>query len=254
MDPNKNDQIETYLKLFSDNPYYQAAIAILIGLILSKLINGLFSRIMIRFAKRTQSKLDDNIILISRPALFYSVLLISLNVAANIVFEEQGEKISHSLLNSCAVIIWSTFFVRLTRVSLRSISVTPTHLPIVSVQTLPLFMNLASLLVIVAAVYFIFSAWHIDMTAWLASAGIVGIAVGFAAKDTLANLFAGVLILADAPYKIGDFIVLESGERGEVTHIGIRSTRILTRDDIEITVPNSIMGNTKVINESGGPH
>ncbi|MDH5712127.1 MAG: mechanosensitive ion channel, partial [Gammaproteobacteria bacterium] len=75
-----------------------------------------------------------------------------------------------------------------------------------------------------------------------------------ASKDTLANLFSGVFILADAPYKIGDFIVLDSGERGEVTHIGIRSTRILTRDDVEVTIPNSIMGNTKIINESGGPH
>jgi small-conductance mechanosensitive channel len=92
------------------------------------------------------------------------------------------------------------------------------------------------------------------MTAWLASAGIVGIAIGFAAKDTLANLFSGVFILADAPYKIGDYVVLDSGERGKVTHIGIRSTRLLTRDDVEITIPNAIMGNTRIINESGGPH
>ena len=109
------------------------------------------------------------------------------------------------------------------------------------------------ILIVVLAVYVIFSAWKVDMTAWLASAGIVGIAVGFAAKDTLANLFSGVFIMADAPYKIGDFVVLESGERGEITHIGIRSTRMRTRDDIEITVPNSVMGNTMIVNESGGP-
>ncbi len=51
--------------------------------------------------------------------------------------------------------------------------------------------------------------------------------MGFAAKDTLANLFSGVFIMADAPYKIGDFVVLDSGERGEITRIGIRSTRML---------------------------
>ena len=45
------------------------------------------------------------------------------------------------------------------------------------------------------------------MTAWVASAGIVGIAVGFAAKDTLANLFAGIFILMDTPYKVGDMVV-----------------------------------------------
>jgi MscS family membrane protein len=48
--------------------------------------------------------------------------------------------------------------------------------------------------------------------------------------------------------------VLDTGERGEITHIGIRSTRMMTRDDVEVTVPNSVMGNTKIINESGGPH
>jgi small-conductance mechanosensitive channel len=82
----------------------------------------------------------------------------------------------------------------------------------------------------------------------------VGIAVGFAAKDTLANLFAGIFIIADAPYKVGDFIILESGERGRVTNIGVRSTRILTRDDIEITIPNAALGNAKIVNETGGPH
>jgi small-conductance mechanosensitive channel len=110
------------------------------------------------------------------------------------------------------------------------------------------------ILVLLLAVYLIFRAWEIDMTAWLASAGIVGIAVGFAAKDTLANLFSGVFILADGPYKIGDYVVLDSGERGKVTHIGIRSTRLLTRDDVEITIPNAVIGNSRITNESGGPY
>ncbi len=101
--------------------------------------------------------------------------------------------------------------------------------------------------------YFLFLAWNINVSAWLASAGIVGLALSFAAKDTLSNLFAGVSIIMDAPYKVGDFIILESGERGVVTDIGLRSTRILTRDDIEITVPNGIIGNGKIINEAGGP-
>lgn len=249
-----NEAIEAYLKIFSDNPYYQAAIAVLAGLVLAKILNTIFSRIIQQIANRTQSHLDDQLIIIAKPALFYTVLLISLGIAAKIIFEDQGENVSHSVLNSIAVLIWSTFAIRLSRVLLRSISQNPNHIPVISTQTLPLFLNLVVLVILIAAVYLIFSAWHIDMTAWLASAGIVGIAVGFAAKDTLANLFAGVFILADAPYKIGDFIVLDTGERGEVTHIGIRSTRILTRDDVEVTIPNSIMGNTKIINESGGPH
>lgn len=48
--------------------------------------------------------------------------------------------------------------------------------------------------------------------------------------------------------------MIDSGERGKVTHIGLRSTRILTRDDLEITVPNSLIANGKIINESKGQH
>ncbi|MBT8099281.1 MAG: mechanosensitive ion channel family protein, partial [Gammaproteobacteria bacterium] len=103
------------------------------------------------------------------------------------------------------------------------------------------------------AIYFAFLAWDIELTAWLASAGIVGLALGLAARDTLSNVFAGVSIVADAPYKTGDFIILDTGERGVVTQIGLRSTRLLTRDDVEITIPNGILGNSKIINEAGGP-
>jgi small-conductance mechanosensitive channel len=121
-------------------------------------------------------------------------------------------------------------------------------------RTLPLFVMILKIIVVAGAAYGILLAFEVDVTAWLASAGIMGIAVGFAAKDTLANLFSGIFIVADTPYKLGDFIILSSGERGMVTDIGIRSTRLLTRDDIEITVPNAAIGNAKIVNETGGPH
>jgi MscS family membrane protein len=123
---------------------------------------------------------------------------------------------------------------------------------IVEERTIPLFDIAFTIIIIGIATYALLQVWNIDATAWLASAGVIGIAVGFAAKDTLANLFAGFFIIADAPYKMGDYVVLDSGDRGEVTRVGIRSTRLLTRDDVEIIVPNSEMANTKVVNESGG--
>ena len=159
-----------------------------------------------------------------------------------------------AVLKTLLVLFWSRFLLLLARILLRRSSLSSNRFRLIRSQTLTLFENLALVLIVALAAYLIFSAWDIDMTAWFASAGIAGIAIGFAAKDTLANLFSGVFILADAPYKIGDFVVLDSGERGRVTHIGIRSTRLLTRDDVEVTIPNSIMGNSKIINESGGPY
>jgi len=247
-------QILDYLQLFSDNPYYQATIVLVAGLIIAKLVNVLLLRVVMNIANRTSSVLDNQLIDASRAPLFYTIVLLALAIAVGLVFSERIQQFIYPLLQTLAIFIWSVFLVRLSRIALRSLSREGLDTHVFSSQTLPLFENLAIIFVSGAAIYFVFSAWNIDMTAWLASAGIVGIAVGFAAKDTLANLFSGVFILADAPYKIGDYVVLDSGERGEVTHIGIRSTRILTRDDVEVTIPNSIMGNTKIINESGGPH
>ena len=59
--------------------------------------------------------------------------------------------------------------------------------------------------------------------------------------------------MADSPFKEGDYILLETGERGYVKSMGLRSTRFLTRDDIEITIPNSVIAASKIVNESGGP-
>ena len=59
--------------------------------------------------------------------------------------------------------------------------------------------------------------------------------------------------MADSPFKEGDYILLETGERGYVKSMGLRSTRFLTRDDIEITIPNSVIASSKIVNESGGP-
>ncbi|MCY3927666.1 MAG: mechanosensitive ion channel family protein, partial [Acidobacteria bacterium] len=125
---------------------------------------------------------------------------------------------------------------------------------LVSRHTEPLFENLAKVAIVILGTYLVINAWGADVSGLLAAGGIAGLAVGFAARDTLANLFAGIFIFADGPYKIGDFITLDTGERGMVTEIGIRSTRLLTRDDIEVTIPNAVMGNAKINNESGGPH
>jgi len=249
-----NTQLKPFLQLFGENSYLQAAVIIICGYLLARIFNWSLTSIICRLAHRSQTKLDDRFIELIRSPVFYSILIIAASIAVNLALEGKAETVVISLLITATVIIWSVFILRLARLLLRAASQTHERFFVVSSQTLPLFENLAILIIIAIAIYFIFNAWNIDMTAWLASAGIIGIAIGFASKDTLANLFSGVFILADGPYKIGDYIVLDSGERGEVTHIGIRSTRILTRDDVEVTIPNAIMGNTKIINESGGPH
>jgi len=100
--------------------------------------------------------------------------------------------------------------------------------------------------VAVACLFFIGqNIFALDITALLAGAGVIGLAVALAAKETLSNLFGTLVILADAPFRLGDRI--RAGEiDGIVLGVGMRSTRILTEDESVCTVPNSLFAGTTV--------
>lgn len=113
-----------------------------------------------------------------------------------------------------------------------------------------LFKNVSRILILFLTLVWILLIWKVNLSPIFASAGIAGIAIALAAKDTLANFFGGISVFMGRAYKVGEYIILDSGERGEVVEIGIRSTKIQTRDDVLITIPNSIMANSKIINQS----
>jgi MscS family membrane protein len=115
--------------------------------------------------------------------------------------------------------------------------------------------RLISIVIIMVGLWNVSDRMGVSLAALFASAGIAGMAVAFAARETIANFFGGASILLDRPFKAGDYIILDSGERGEVLEVGLRSTRLLTRDDVQISIPNSTITNTKIINESAPrPH
>ncbi len=230
--------------------------AVIVGSVLSAfVIEYVFARLFMAVAKRSKTDLDDRIVEALRRPVFLSVIFIGLAVASMPVeMPHEARYVLYAGLQTMAVWVFSVAAFRIGSAVLHTISRRAGDASMVQPRTIPVFDILIKITIIGAAIYFTFLAWKIDVTAWLASAGIIGIAIGFAAKDTLANLFAGIFIIADAPYKVGDFIVIDDTMRGSVTRIGMRSTRILTRDDVEITVPNSLMGNSKIVNEVGGPY
>lgn len=85
------------------------------------------------------------------------------------------------------------------------------------------------------------------ITSLLAGLGILGIAIGFAAKDTLANLIAGLTIFWDKPFEIGDIVTLD-GTTGKVDRISLRSTRLVTAENFLVSIPNQSVVNNKVTN------
>ncbi len=93
----------------------------------------------------------------------------------------------------------------------------------------------------------------INVTSLIAGLGIIGLSLGFAAKDTLSNIIAGVFLFWDKPFIIGDLIEV-SDEYGQVHEITLRTTRIVTPDGKLVSIPNSELINSKIKSYTMYPH
>ncbi len=93
----------------------------------------------------------------------------------------------------------------------------------------------------------------VNIASLIAGLGIAGIAIGFAAKDTLSNIVAGIFIFWDRPFYIGDLVEIE-GEYGEVQDITLRTTRIVTPDGRMVSIPNQKIAENKIISYTMFPH
>ena len=93
----------------------------------------------------------------------------------------------------------------------------------------------------------------LNIMPFVAGASVAGIAIGFAAKDTLSNLIAGILLIIDRPFEVGDRIEVwtapqNSATWGDVIDIGLRATKIRTTDNIVIVIPNNEIMKRDIIN------
>ena len=99
------------------------------------------------------------------------------------------------------------------------------------------------------AVTIILNEIGINITAIAVSLGIVGIAVGFAARDTISIFIAGLFVLGDKSFKVGDIIEI-SDQKGKVMIMGFRVTKLITPDNNIVTIPNSNFSKNVHINHT----
>ena len=239
-------------EILATHPLLSASLIVLVFFLGALLLRAVLFRVLHGAAKLTETLLDDKIVRDLNKPIFTTIFLVGVIVAVHVARLPVGTELLQKLLLSGIIASWMKATFHITTAVLELLA-SLKRFSFIEARTVPLLDLTGKLLVILVGSYILLLIWGINPVGWLASAGIVGIAVGFAAKDTLANLFSGFFIVADAPYKIGDYINLDSGERGRVSAIGLRSTRLITRDDVEITIPNGVIAAAKIVNESGGP-
>ncbi len=106
-------------------------------------------------------------------------------------------------------------------------------------QMLPIVEKLASIFLFVTALIITLKHFNYDILSLVTALGIGSLAIGMAAKDTLAHVISGFTIMLDRPFRLGDRIQLKDGSIGDVVTIGLRSTKIKTLDNTLLIIPNS---------------
>ena len=114
-------------------------------------------------------------------------------------------------------------------------------------QLLPLLKKIIHLVIIAGAVLQSLTLMNINVTALIAGVSIGGLAVALAAQDAVKNFIGSIMIFADKPFQIGDYII-GSGFEGQVEEVGFRTTRIKSIDTSIISVPNGTLANMNIQN------
>jgi MscS family membrane protein len=116
-------------------------------------------------------------------------------------------------------------------------------------RIIEILQKIAKYLIWFTGLLYVLTIFNINITPLIAGAGIFGIAIALAAQDLFSNFFGGAVIITDQPFKIGDRVLIND-ILGDVTHIGPRSTRIITLDSDIVTIPNNKITTSVVRNFS----
>jgi small-conductance mechanosensitive channel len=237
--------------VLQDNILLKRLVIILVYSVLAKGLDLFIDRFLRRIASKTKIKFDDKLIKHLHVPIIWTVFGFGLLHALSVgPLSDPWQLILPQAIQSILLILWITAVIRIFNLMVDEYISSARQKGKIGKDIFMLLKNVLRVVVIIAGLLWLLSIWQINLTPLFASAGIAGIAVALAAKDTLANFFGGISIFMDNTYKVGEYIILDTGERGEVVEIGIRSTRIKTRDDVIVTIPNSIIANSKIINES----
>jgi small-conductance mechanosensitive channel len=217
------------------------------------IISFLLDKILYQFTKKTKNTLDNQILQAARFPLYLLAVVVALN-ASLVRLDFLPENWDIWIQESFFVLYFSTGFIFVWRlvthiflwlgdeVSLKTNAT-------LDEQLFPFFQRVILILLSAIGIITILSHFNVNITAMVTTLGIGSLAVALAAQNTLEDTINGFMIMLDRPYRIGDRIeLLDLNTWGDVVDIGLRSTRIRTRDNRMVVVPNSQIGKSLVVN------
>lgn len=228
---------------------------IVAAVLISIFIRFILEQINARLLHLTNTKLDNLLVnAIAQPAR-YIVLVVGFDLAIRQItplMERWGSEISRLLFAAYVVIAYILLY-RFIDALTEWYGSEVVHRTNTDLDTrfLLLFRRVAFLIITVSLIIILLDRFGIEVSGLVATLGIGSLAIALAAQATLGDMFAGFTIMMDQPYAIGDRIEIKDIDTwGDVVDIGLRTTRILTRDNRMVSVPNSVIGKGLVVNYS----
>ncbi|UTW46613.1 mechanosensitive ion channel family protein [bacterium SCSIO 12696] len=223
-------------------------LALSLGFLVNKVINRLEKQ-----AAKTKTVWDDALIEAFRRPLVWLVWILGINFAAEIAFSSDPawEKLIAQANKVAVIFLVMLFLLNFLKRAERNFLDPEYQTPPVDQTTARAVGKLLRAAVIISSLLIVMQVFGFSISGLLAFGGIGGIAVGFAAKDLLANFFGGMMIYFDRPFKVGDWVRSPDQEiEGTVEDIGWRMTRIRTFDKRPLYIPNSVFTQISIENPS----
>ena len=243
--------MQTFIDGFSEYGVVKIAIA-LMAFFLFLFLRKLFSLIVIKSIKKITSKtktdLDDKLVKIFSEPMKFLFIIFGLSVFLSIL--EIKTSFSQNLLKSLFtfVIFW-IFYGSIEIIKEPIFKFGKKFGSDLTKEITNFLLKIIKIFVASVGIVSILQIWGINVSAFIASLGLGGLAFALAAKDTAANLFGSLAILADKAIKTGEWIKV-NGVEGVVEDIGMRTTKIRTFEKSLITIPNQIIANNPIENFS----
>jgi MscS family membrane protein len=227
------------------------AVAVIASVIAAKAMYWVLGKYVKKLTAKTTTDLDDILLKIVHMPVYYLIILFGTEYAIRSVTLPEFIEGGVGTLISIATIIVAAIFIAdllclflLQGIGKKLAAKTKTT---ADDEAISFFSKVLRLVVYLLAFVVVLGQFNIELTPLVASLGIAGFAIAFAAQDTIGNLLAGFFILTDRPFAKGDRIEVK-GNIGEVVDIGLRTTKIETLDHTYVIVPNSHIISNEVTN------
>ncbi|MFH1257149.1 MAG: mechanosensitive ion channel family protein [Candidatus Diapherotrites archaeon] len=226
-----------------------------IAIVVGKIIHYAIKTYAVRFAAKTESKIDDMIIEIGQWPIIFLLLIIGLFIGFKFLTADAAlAGIFTGVISALVVLDVAWLLIKLIDAFLKFYLV-----PLVSKtdsklddQLIPVISKITKVAILVLALILILNNAGYDITAVLAGLGIGGLAIAFAAQATISDLFGSFTIFTSKPFIVGDIVELE-GTTAKVEQVGLRSTRMRDFDGRLVVMPNSKVAAGKIKNISSEP-